>query len=233
MSPSFSISVPEDARVSCVSFSRSRIISSTAICPTMARRWPANTLCTRSSIWPCWSRKRRAALAMDAKSSPTLKMTTPLMPSGIPWWVTQSIASSASRRSRESFRTFWTKGITNVPLPVTMRNPRVSSTPSGELCSRSPEMMSASFGSATCHIVMKRNQTRRSPTTMMPPIQRNTMAITLSGRILRPRTDPLLRVDSRRVACCYIGVTTTVRGGKCSMTTTRSPTERVSPLSAE
>ena len=65
MRPSFSISVPDDSRVSWVSFSLSRIISSTVMLPTMARRWPANTLCTRSSIWPCWSRKRRAALAMD------------------------------------------------------------------------------------------------------------------------------------------------------------------------
>ncbi len=65
MSPSFSISVPDDCRVAWVSFSRSRIMSSTVIEPTMARRCPAKTLWTRWSICACWSRKRRAALAID------------------------------------------------------------------------------------------------------------------------------------------------------------------------
>src|SRR5437764_549835 len=36
MSPSFSISTPDDSRVSWVSFSRSRIISSTVMLPTLA-----------------------------------------------------------------------------------------------------------------------------------------------------------------------------------------------------
>ena len=65
MSPSFSISVPDDSRVRRVSFSRSRIMSSTVMLPTMARRWPANTLWTRASIWSCWSKNRRAALAIE------------------------------------------------------------------------------------------------------------------------------------------------------------------------
>ena len=126
MRPSFSISVPDDSRVSWVSFSRSRIISSTVMLPTMARRWPAKTLWTRWSIWSCWSRKRRAALAIDVKSSPTLKITTPLIPRGMPWWVTQSMASSASRRSSDRRRTVCTPGMTSVPLPVTILKPRLS-----------------------------------------------------------------------------------------------------------
>jgi hypothetical protein len=36
--PSFSISAPDDSRVRAVSFSRSRIISSTVMLPTIARR---------------------------------------------------------------------------------------------------------------------------------------------------------------------------------------------------
>lgn len=68
-------------------------MSSTVSPPTMERRWPAKTMWTRSGIIFCWSRKRRAALAMDTKSSPILKMTTPFTRSGIPWWVTQSTTS--------------------------------------------------------------------------------------------------------------------------------------------
>ena len=70
----------------------------------------------------------------------------------MPWCVTQSMASSASRRSSDSRRTVCTPGTTIVPLPVTIRKPRLSDTPSGTARSRRPEMISASFGSATRHV---------------------------------------------------------------------------------
>src|SRR5215212_7529698 len=114
----------------------------------------------------CWSRKRRAELAMEVKSSPTLKITTPLIPSGIPWWVTQSMLNSASRRSSVSRRTVCTPGTTSVPLPVTILNPRLSCTLSLGECSRMPEMMRASFGSATRQHALNRTmaRTRATPT---------------------------------------------------------------------
>src|SRR4029453_5390399 len=82
-------------------------------------------------------------------------MTTPWMPSGMPWWVTHSIDSGASRRSSDSRRTVWMPGSTRVPLPVTMRKPMLSPAPSGLVCSRRPEMTRASLGSATRHISLK------------------------------------------------------------------------------
>src|SRR4029450_5831339 len=95
-------------------------------------------------------------------------MTTPWMPSGMPWWVTHSIDSGASRTSSESRRTVWMPGSTSVPLPVTMRKPMLSPAPSGEECSRRPEITRASLGSATRHMSLKiANRTTRP--TMMPP----------------------------------------------------------------
>src|SRR4029450_12322196 len=95
-------------------------------------------------------------------------MTTPWMPSGMPWWVTHSIDSGASRRSSDRRRTVWTPGSTRVPLPVTMRKPMLSPAPSGEECSRRPEITRASLGSATRHMSLKiANRTARP--TRMPP----------------------------------------------------------------
>src|SRR2546421_5272986 len=182
MSPSFSISVPDDCRVSWVSFSRSRIISSTVMLPTIARRWPAKTLWTRASIWSCWSRNRRAALAIDVRSSPTLKMTTPRIPRGMPWWVTQSIDSSDSRRSSERRRTVCTPGTMNVPLPVVILNPRLSDTASLGVCSRSPETMRASLGSATRHIILNRMMKRTTAPTTTPAMNPADMAASLEAK---------------------------------------------------
>ncbi len=151
--PSFSISVPDAARVSPVSRSRSRIMSSTVRPPTIERRWPAKTLWTRWPIIACWSRKRRAALAIDTVSSPTLKITTPLTCTGIPCEVTHSTSRSASLRSSDSLRTTCTPGVTSVPRPVTTRNPNPSPTPSARCLE--PEMISASLGSATRHMSLK------------------------------------------------------------------------------
>src|SRR5512133_2872072 len=95
-------------------------------------------------------------------------MTTPWMPRGMPWWVTHSMDRGASRRSSDSRRTVWMPGSTRVPLPVTMRKPMLSPAPSGEECSRRPEMTRASLGSATRHMSLKiANRTAR-PTTTMP-----------------------------------------------------------------
>jgi hypothetical protein len=155
-SPSFSMSVPDDSRVALESASRSRIIASTVMLPTIARRCPANSCCTCASIrsWP--SRKRRAALAIEAKSSATLKIATPRTPTGIPWWVTHSIASAASRIPSDRRRTVWRPGRTSVPLPVTILKPRLSLVRSVPARAPRPEMMSASFGSATRHISLNR-----------------------------------------------------------------------------
>src|ERR687897_3889394 len=95
-------------------------------------------------------------------------MTTPWMPRGMPWWVTHSIDSGASRRSSESRRTVWMPGSTSVPLPVTMRKPMLSPAPSGGECSRRREMTRAWLGSATRHMSLKiANRTTRPTTT--PP----------------------------------------------------------------
>src|SRR5919199_3896286 len=103
-------------------------------------------------------------------------MTTPWMPRGMPWWVTQSIDSWASGRSSDSRRTVWMPGSTRVPLPVTIRKPIDSPTPSGEECSRRPEMTRASLGSATRHMSLKiANRTTR-PTTTPPARIRGSIA---------------------------------------------------------
>jgi hypothetical protein len=48
------------------------MICSTVSPPTMDRRWPAKMRPTRSSMRLCSARNRRAALAIEAVSSPTL-----------------------------------------------------------------------------------------------------------------------------------------------------------------
>src|SRR5436853_1183201 len=105
-------------------------------------------------------------------------MTTPLIPSGMPWWVTQSMPSSASRRSSESRRTAWTPGSTSVPLPVTILKPRLSPTSSRLCCCRSPEMTSASLGSATRHMSLNRMKPRTSAPTTTPPTISNDIGTT-------------------------------------------------------
>ena len=65
VSPSRCISIADDSRVAFVRASRFRIRSSIVIVPTIERRWPAKTLCTFTSICSSWSRKRRAAFAID------------------------------------------------------------------------------------------------------------------------------------------------------------------------
>src|SRR5437763_4923992 len=81
----------------------------------------------------------------------------------MPWWVTQSIWRSVSRRSSESRRTAWTPGTTSVPFPVTTLNPRLCSMPS--CLWRRPEITSASLGSATRQVARKRTRSRtRTPT---------------------------------------------------------------------
>src|SRR5512132_1096208 len=103
-------------------------------------------------------------------------MTTPWMPRGMPWWVTHSMDRGASRRSSDSRRTVWMPGSTRVPLPVTMRKPMLSPAPSGEECSRRPEMTRASLGSATRHMSLKiANRTTR-PTTAPPARSRGSIA---------------------------------------------------------
>src|SRR4029453_1328596 len=117
-------------------------------------------------------------------------MTTPWMPRGMPWWVTHSMDRGASRRSSDSRRTVWMPGSTRVPLPVTMRKPMLSPAPSGEECSRRPEMTSASLGSATRHMSLKiANRTARPTTT--PPAR-------IRGSIAPPFDAALHRADHNR-----------------------------------
>src|SRR5919204_5133936 len=79
-------------------------------------------------------------------------MTTARTPIGMPCVVTHSRSSSASWMSSESRRTFWRPGTTNAPLPTTILNPRPAASPSGPWCARRPEMIRASFGSATLYM---------------------------------------------------------------------------------
>src|SRR6266496_5342780 len=110
------------------------------------------------------------------------------MDRGMPWVLTQSMASWASRRSSESRRTVWMPGRTRVPLPVTILKPRLSPTPSTSACWRSPEMTSASFGSATRH--MRRNRMNSTTTmTSTPP------AMMMGSMTIQPPSQPLQRAD--------------------------------------
>src|SRR5215218_10555123 len=111
------------------------------------------------------------------------------MPSGMPWWVTQSMASWASRRSSESRRTVWMPGSTSVPLPVTMRKPMLSPAPSGVECSRRPEITSASFGSATRHISLKIPNRTARPATTAPATIRGSMVPASQAALERAHHD--------------------------------------------
>ncbi len=74
--PSFSISEWLPSLISCATRSRSLMICSTVSPPMIDRRWPANTRPTSTSIRSCSDRNRRAALAIDDWSSPTLNAAT-------------------------------------------------------------------------------------------------------------------------------------------------------------
>ena len=74
--PSFSISEWLPSFTSWATRSRSLMICSTVSPPMIDRRWPANTRPTSTSIRSCSDRNRRAALAIDAWSSPTLNAAT-------------------------------------------------------------------------------------------------------------------------------------------------------------
>lgn len=148
--PSFSISPWLPAMTSWETRLRSRMICSTVSPPTMERRCPAKIRPTSSSICSCSVRKRRAALAMDTASSPTLKTATARTLRRMPCCVTQSSVISASRSARESMRAFCFTGSTKLPCPVTIRN-WVS-----RVCPLEPEMSIASLGAGTCQKNMGR-----------------------------------------------------------------------------
>src|SRR6266545_1785909 len=106
----------------------------------------------------------------------------------MPWVLTQSMPSCASRRSSERRRTVWMPGRTRVPLPVTILKPRLSPTPSTSACSRSPEMTSASFGSATRHMRRNRMNSTMRATSTLPPMMMGSMT-------MQPPSQPLQRAD--------------------------------------
>src|SRR3954453_14829315 len=142
--PSFSISVWLPSLTSWATRSRSRMISSTVSPPMIERRCPAKIRPHNSSMRSCSAKKRRAALAIEAVSSPTLKNATAWRRSGMPCLVTQSSTSSDSRSASDSTRAFCLIGMTNAPCPVTIRNCVAPS-----LCLE-PEISSASSGAGTC-----------------------------------------------------------------------------------
>src|SRR5258708_2753166 len=138
------------------------MIGSTVSPPMMDRRCPANTRPTRTSIRSCSDRNRRAALAIDTESSPTLNAATARTFRRMPWFVMQSSTISASCKARESSRALCLIGITKLPWPVTMRN-WVS-------CRRcfEPEIRSASLGAG---------------------MRQNNMGISRSDRLGEPRDE--------------------------------------------
>src|SRR5436190_32883 len=79
MRPSFSISVPDAVRVSEVSFSRSRISSSMVRLPTMARRWPANTLWTRASFGSATRHRKRKTMTRRRAARTAAVTTMPMV----------------------------------------------------------------------------------------------------------------------------------------------------------
>src|SRR5690348_9515461 len=84
------------------------------------------------------------------------------MCSGIPWLDTQVTVNGVARMSSGSRRTVWKPGRTAVPRPTTILKPRVSLTCSVLECAPRPEMISASFGSATRQTI--RNTMSRATT---------------------------------------------------------------------
>ena len=129
----------------------------------------------------------------------------------MPWWVTHSIDSGASRRSSESRRTVWMPGSTSVPLPVTMRKPMLSPAPSGEVLAQAGDHQGLVGLGDPPHELEDREQDGQADDDATGQDQ-----------------DPLLRLSTQP----YMGLTTTVRGGKYSITTTRVPVEMVSVVSA-
>src|SRR5215472_14931230 len=93
----------------------------------------------------------------------------------MPWCVTHSIWRSVSRRSSERRRTAWTPGIINVPRPVMILKPRLSSSPLFRW--GRPEMISASFGSAMRQVLLK-SSTRSRTRISAAPIPPATTAVT-------------------------------------------------------
>src|SRR5581483_297061 len=79
-------------------------------------------------------------------------MTTALTPTGTPCVVTHWTSSSASWMSSESRRAVCRPGMTSAPLPTTILNPSPAASPVGPEWAPQPEMISASFGSATLYI---------------------------------------------------------------------------------
>src|SRR5438477_9601708 len=65
--------------------------------------------------------------------------------------------------SSESRRAFWSPGTTMPPLPTTILKPRPAASPSGPWWARRPEMISASFGSATLYMNMAAPLLPRNP----------------------------------------------------------------------
>src|SRR4051812_26842561 len=91
------------------------------------------------------------------------------MCNGMPWLDTHVTVSGVARMSSGNRRTVWKPGSTAVPRPTTILNPRVSLTCSVLECAPRPEMIRASFGSATRQTI--RNRMRRTTTAIAAMIR--------------------------------------------------------------
>src|SRR5918992_4254527 len=97
-------------------------------------------------------------------------MTTPRTATGMPCLVTQATWRLVPRVSSESRRAAWKPGRTIVPLPVTILKPRLSAASPGLVRARKPEMINASFGSATRHSAFSMSASTMMPRTAAPMV---------------------------------------------------------------
>src|SRR3954469_8216178 len=116
-------------------------------------------------------------------------MTTARTVTGRPCLVTHETCRLTPRVSSDSRRAVWNPGITFTPRPVMILNPRLSAVSARSTRTPSPEMISASFGSATLYSSRRIPKTTIS-TTMSPPaaysrISTRLMAPTPSFSVVR------------------------------------------------
>src|SRR5690242_2530910 len=102
--PSFSISLWLPSLTSWATRSRSLMMLSTVRPPMIDRRWPANTRPTSTSIRSCSDRNRRAAVAVDAPSSPALNAAAAPVFRRVPLVVVHFPTHSAPPRARAGTR---------------------------------------------------------------------------------------------------------------------------------
>ncbi len=134
---------------------RSRMMSSTDMRPTMARRAPERTSWVKLTMSSCCPRKRCAAARMASSAPPTLTMATPSRLALTPRRVTAPrTCTGIWRDDRSRLKRCWTNGTTKTPPPTTTFWPLLSvkTAPvsgSVDFLPRRPVTMKASLGPAT------------------------------------------------------------------------------------